>query len=81
MNQRMISPGVYGLGLLLLLGIWLVIAPFATQTQPAVGPWQLATINDVVVGVALIVVSLLGGLVSVALALRVAIIENENQKA
>lgn len=80
MKQRIITPGVYGLGLLLLLGIWLVIAPFATQTQPVEGPWQLATINDVAVGGVLILGSLLGGLISVTLALRMAILAQENQE-
>lgn len=80
MNQRIITPGVYGLVLLFLLGVWLVVAPFATQTQPVVGPWELATINDVAVGGVLILVSLLGGLINVALALRMAILAQENQE-
>jgi cytochrome c oxidase assembly factor CtaG len=80
MNKRMLSPGIYGLGLLFLLGIWLVVAPFATQTQPVEGSWQLATINDVAAGGVLILVSLLGGLISVALALREAVLEKEYQE-
>ena len=80
MNQRIITPGVYGLGILLLLGIWLVIAPFATQIQPIEGSWQLATINDVAVGGVLILVSLLGGLISVALSLQMAILAQENKE-
>ena len=80
MNKRMLSPGVYGLVLLFLLGVWLVVAPFVTQTQPIVGPWQLATINDVADGGVLILISLLGGLISLALALREAVLEKEYQE-
>jgi len=66
--------------LLFLLGIWLVVAPFATQTQPIEGSWQLATIDDIVAGGVLILVSLLGGLISLALALREAVLEKEYQE-
>ena len=75
MNNRIISPGVYGLVLLFLIGIWLVIAPFATETQPVGAAWQAATINDVAAGGTLIVASLLGVLASTAIALRSAVRE------
>jgi hypothetical protein len=73
MKTRLISPGIYALAVLFLIGIWLVIAPFALSTQPAGANWQVATIDDIAAGGGLIVVSLLGILVSVALSLSAAV--------
>jgi len=73
MKERLISPAVYVQALFFLIGVWLVIAPFAMGTQPISGSWQDATINDVAVGAVLILLSLLGTLVPLAMALNTAV--------
>ena len=73
MKNHLISPGIYIQVFFFFIGIWLVIAPFAMQTQPAGGSWQDWTINEVAAGGLLIALSLLGTLVPIALALRSAI--------
>jgi hypothetical protein len=40
------------------IGVWIVIAPTAVGYQPRGGSWPAATLNDVVVGSVLVVVSL-----------------------
>lgn len=81
MNNRLISPGIYALAVLFLVGVWLVIAPFVLQTQPTgAAAWQVATIDDIAAGGGLIVVSLLGILVNVALSLSAAVKTVNNQR-
>lgn len=81
MKNQLISPGIYIQALFFFIGVWLVIAPFAMETQPISGSWQDATINNVAAGGALIVLSLLGTLIPIALALRSAVkgIEKRSQ--
>jgi hypothetical protein len=73
MKERLISPAVYVQALFFFIGVWLVIAPFAMGTQPISGSWQDATINDVAVGGVLILLSLLGTLIPLAMALNTAV--------
>ena len=73
MKGRLISPVIYVQALFFLVGVWLVIAPFAMGTQPISGSWQDATINDVAVGGVLILLSLLGTLIPLAMALNTAV--------
>ena len=68
--RRLVPPGSLLLFLLFLTGIWLTISPFAMTTQPSGQPWIASTINTVTLGAALMVVSLLGILGYLMLALR-----------
>lgn len=67
--RRLVPPGSLVLFLLFLTGIWLTISPFAMTTQPSGQPWIASTINTVTIGGLLMVVSLLGILGYMALAL------------
>ena len=79
--RRLISPGSYVLFLFFLSGIWLTISPFAMTTQPSQSHWISSTVNNVTVGVILMVVSLLGILGYMLLALRDIIRETEAKQA
>ena len=68
--RRLVPPGSAVLFLLFLTGIWLTISPFVMTTQPSGQHWIASTIANVTIGVVLIVVSLLGILGYLALALR-----------
>jgi hypothetical protein len=61
---------VAGLLLTLLLGCWLVIAPFAVSGQPRGGRWTPATRDDVTVGATVVGISLLSLLAYLAAALH-----------
>lgn len=58
--KRVIPAGSYVLFLLFLAGIWVAISPFVMTTQPAGQSWLTSTVNDVVIGVILMVVALFG---------------------
>lgn len=58
--RRLFPLGSYVLLLFFLTGIWVAISPFAMTTQPSGAHWIPSTVNNVVVGTILIVVSLLG---------------------
>src|SRR5207253_9458944 len=60
MMRRLIPPGSYVLFLFFLTGIWMAISPFVMTTQPSGHHWIASTINNVVVGAVLMVVSLAG---------------------
>jgi hypothetical protein len=79
--RRLIPPGSYVLFLFFLSGIWLTISPFAMTTQPSQSHWISSTVNNVTVGVILMVVSLLGMLGYMLLALRDIIRETEAKQA
>jgi len=79
--RRLIPPGSYVLSLFFLSGIWLTISPFAMTTQPSQSHWISSTVNNVTVGVILMVVSLLGILGYMLLALRDIIRETEAKQA
>jgi hypothetical protein len=68
--RRLVPPGSYVLLLFFLTGIWLTISPFAMTTQPSGQHWIASTITNVTIGAILMVVSLLGVLGYLALALR-----------
>jgi hypothetical protein len=68
--RRLVPPGSLVLFLFFLTGIWLTISPFAMTTQPSGQPWIASTINTVTIGGVLLVVSLLGILIYLILALR-----------
>lgn len=68
--RRLFPPASYVLVLFFLTGIWVVISPFAMTTQPSGIHWIPATINNVVVGSILMVVSLVGVLGYMAFELR-----------
>ena len=68
--RRILPPGSFVLFLFFLTGIWLTISPFAMTTQPSGQPWIASTINTVTIGCVLVVISLLGILGYLALALR-----------
>ena len=68
--RRLVPPGSLVLFLLFLTGVWLTMSPFAMTTQPSGQPWIASTINNVAIGGVLLVVSLLGILGYMALALR-----------
>lgn len=68
--RRLIPPGSYILILFFLTGIWLAISPFAMTTQPSGQHWIASTVNNVVIGTILMVVSLSGILSYMIFALR-----------
>ncbi len=68
--QRLVPPGSFVLLLFFLAGIWLTISPFVMTTQPSGQHWIASTITNVTIGAMLMVVSLLGVLGYLALALR-----------
>jgi cytochrome c oxidase assembly factor CtaG len=68
--RRLIPPGSWVLFLFFLAGIWLTVSPFAMTTQPSGQHWIASTINNVTIGGILMVVSLVGILAYMALALR-----------
>lgn len=68
--QRLFPPTSYVLVLFFLTGIWLTMSPFAMQTQPSGQHWSASTVNNVVLGGILMVVSLLGVLAFMGFALR-----------
>ena len=68
--RRLVPPASYVLVLFVLTGIWLAISPFAMQTQSSGQHWIASTTNNVTLGGILMVVSLLGILVYMGLALR-----------
>ncbi len=68
--RRLFPLGSYVLLLFFLTGIWVVISPFAMTTQPSGIHWIPSTVNNVVVGSILMVVSLLGVLGYMAFELR-----------
>ena len=68
--RRLIPPGSFVLFLFFLAGIWLTISPFAMTTQPSGAHWIASTINNVTIGTVMTVVSLLGILGYLVLALR-----------
>lgn len=67
---RLVPPGSVVLFLFFLTGIWVTMSPFAMTTQPSGQPWIASTINNVTLGAILLVVSLVGILAYLALALR-----------
>jgi hypothetical protein len=75
--RRLVPPGSLVLFLFFLTGIWLTISPFAMTTQPSGQPWIASTINTVTIGGVLMVISLLGILGYLALALRDLLRENQ----
>lgn len=75
--RRLVPPGSYVLLLFLLTGIWLTISPFAMTTQPSGQHWIASTITNVTIGAILMVVSLLGILGYLALALRELVCETQ----
>ncbi len=68
--RRLIPPGSIVLFLFFLGGIWLTISPFAMTTQPSGSHWIASTVNNVTIGVILMVISLLGILGYMMFALR-----------
>jgi hypothetical protein len=68
--RRLLPPGSFVLFLLFLAGIWLTISPFAMTTQPSGAHWTASTINAVTIGAVMMVVSLLGILGYLLLAVR-----------
>jgi len=68
--RRLVPLGSLVLFLLFLAGIWLTMSPFVMATQPSGQHWIASTINNVTIGSVMIVVSLLGILAYMALALR-----------
>jgi protein-S-isoprenylcysteine O-methyltransferase Ste14 len=68
--RRLVPPGSVVLFLLFLTGIWVTMSPFAMTTQPSGQHWITSTITNVTIGAVLLVVSLLGILAYLALALR-----------
>ena len=68
--RRLVPPTSYVLLLFFLTGIWLTMSPFAMQTQTSGQHWSASTVNNVVLGGILMVVSLLGILAFIGFALR-----------
>jgi hypothetical protein len=68
--RRLIPPGSYILFLLFLTGVWVTISPFVMTTQPSGQHWIASTVNNVVIGTILMVVSLCGVLTYMLLAVR-----------
>jgi hypothetical protein len=79
--RRLIPPGSYVLFLFFLVGIWLTISPFAMTSQPSGSHWIASTVNNVTIGVIMMVVSLLGILGYLLFALRDLIRETQARRA
>jgi len=79
--RRLIPPGSYVLFLFFLTGIWLIMSPFVLTGQPTGQHWIASTINNVAIGGVLMVVSLLGILSYMGLALRDLIRESQVKQA
>jgi cytochrome c oxidase assembly factor CtaG len=78
--RRLVPPGSVVLFLLFLTGIWLTMSPFAMTTQPSGQPWIASTINTVTLGGVLMVVSILGIVAYMALALRDLLRETQTEQ-
>lgn len=70
MKIRVVSVGWIGTALLALAGVWLLVAPAWVGYQPAGGHLLAATRNDLVVGAALLLMSVLGLFAQVAFAVH-----------
>jgi|SRR5947209_3975577 len=68
--RRLVPPTSYVLLLFFGTGVWLTMSPFAMQTQSSGQHWSASTVNNVVLGGILMVVSLLGILTFMGFALR-----------
>ena len=68
--RRLVPPTSYVLLLFFGAGVWLTMSPFAMQTQSSGQHWSASTVNNVVLGSILMVVSLLGILAFIGFALR-----------
>ncbi len=68
--RRLVPPTSYVLLLFFATGVWLTMSPFAMQTQTSGQHWSASTVNNVVLGSILMVVSLLGILAFMGFALR-----------
>ena len=68
--RRLIPPGSYILFLFFMTGIWVVMSTFVVTTQPSGQNWIASTVNNVVIGTILMVVSLFGILGYMLFALR-----------
>ncbi len=79
--RRLIPPGSYVLFLFFLVGIWLMISPFAMTSQPSGLHWIASTINTVTVGGIMIIIPLLGILGYMLFALRDMIRETQARQA
>ncbi len=78
--RRLLPPGSYVLFLFFLAGIWLTISPFAMTTQPSGSHWIASTINNVTIGAIMMVISLLGILGYIVLALRDLVRETQSMQ-
>ena len=67
--RRLVPPTSYVLLLFFATGVWLTMSPFAMQTQTSGQHWSASTVNNVVLGGILMVVSLLGILAFMGFAL------------
>ena len=79
--RRLIPPGSFVLFLFFLVGIWLTISPFVMTTQPSGSHWIASTVNSVTIGAILMVVSLLGILGYLFLAIRDVIRDTQARQA
>lgn len=68
--SRLMTGGIYLLLLAVMAGVWMIISPFAMDTQAMGAGWSAATINNVVVGGTLIGSALVGASVTLALQVR-----------
>ena len=68
--RRLVPLPSYILLLFFLTGGWLIMSPFAMQTQTSGQHWSTPTVNNVALGGILMVVSLLGILGYLGFALR-----------
>jgi hypothetical protein len=68
--NRMMRWGIYPLLLTFIAGVWMLVSPFAMDTQAVSSGWSRVTVNDVVVGGILIAIALVGVGVALTLHLR-----------
>jgi hypothetical protein len=69
-TNRLLPAGAVILLAIALFGLWLIVSPFLIGSQPAGALWLPSTLNAVIVGAILVLASLLGVLLAVALDLR-----------
>lgn len=79
-NRPRVSPGIWGTVLLFLAGLWVLMAPYFVGYQVPGHPWRNPGRNDVVVGAALALASILGLLLQIAFWLQ-GLAEAETRRA
>lgn len=80
-RMGMLSSGVYVTVVLALGGIWLLLAPRVLNFQPPGQAFNVATRNDMIVGIVLVGSSVIGIILQVGLGLRDMVLSVRSQNS